>query len=99
MEELQKLDIKQLNILVDFINGKNIFMSGPGGTGKSFLIEIIKKYVLKQIKYINFNSINRMLIVLLINAKTIHFFLSIGIIKMMKLVTYYINKIRNTKKL
>ena len=35
------------------INGKNIFMSGPGGTGKSFLIEIIKKYVLKQIKYVN----------------------------------------------
>ena len=35
MEELQKLDIKQLNILEDFINGKNIFMSGPGGTDLS----------------------------------------------------------------
>ena len=49
MEELQKLDIKQLNILEDFINGKNIFMSGPGGTGKSFLIEIIKDISTKNI--------------------------------------------------
>ena len=39
--EINTLDIKQLKIIESFINGENIFMSGPAGTGKSYLIKII----------------------------------------------------------
>lgn len=98
MEELQKLDIKQLNILEDLINGKNIFMSGPGGTGKSFLIEIIKKICFKTNKICQLTALTGCA-ALLINAKTIHSWSGIGIIKNDEIdVTYYINKIRKHKK-
>ena len=45
--EINSLDIKQLNVIEGFIDGKNIFMSGPAGTGKSYLIKIIQELCVK----------------------------------------------------
>ena len=96
MEKLQNLDIKQLNILEDFIHGKNIFMSGPGGTGKSFLIDIIKDISTKTNKVCQLTALTGCA-ALLINAKTIHSWSGVGIIKNDD-ITHYINKIRKHKK-
>ena len=43
LNSLNTLDIKQLVILEEFVKGNNVFMSGPGGTGKSYLINVIKQ--------------------------------------------------------
>ena len=93
---MEKLDIKQLNILEDFINGKNIFMSGPGGTGKSFLIEIMKDISIKTNKYCQLTALTGCA-ALLINAKTIHSWSGVGIVKNDD-ITHYMNKIRKNKK-
>jgi ATP-dependent DNA helicase PIF1 len=97
MGELSLLDIRQLNILEDFINGKNIFMSGPGGTGKSYLINIIKEICLKTHKDYQVTALTGCA-ALLLNAKTLHSWSGTGIIESSD-VTYYVNKIRKSKKI
>ena len=37
------LDEKQQNVINYCKKGKNVFVTGPGGTGKSFLIKEFKK--------------------------------------------------------
>ena len=44
---MDTLDIKQLIVIEDFINGQNIFMSGPAGTGKTHLIKILQSRTLE----------------------------------------------------
>ena len=97
MEELSLLDIRQLNILEDFIDGKNIFMSGPGRTGKSFLINFIKEICIKSHKNCQVTALTGCA-ALLLNAKTIHSWSGTGIIDKED-TTYYINKIRKSKKI
>ena len=97
MQELSFLDIKQLNILEDFINGKNIFMSGPGGTGKSYLIHFIKEICLKTHKICQTTALTGCA-ALLINAKTLHSWSGTGIVEKSD-ITYFINKIRKSKKI
>ena len=48
---METLHINQLQVIESFINGENIFMSGPGGTGKPMLSKYFKNFV-KNIKKI-----------------------------------------------
>ena len=42
------LDKKQQSVLDHCKNGLNVFVTGPGGTGKSFLIkELLNKFFIK----------------------------------------------------
>ena len=67
-----KLSKKQEKVLLLCDKGHNIFMSGPGGTGKSFLIQlIIHRYL--QIKHVQVCALTGCAAELLgCNAKTIH---------------------------
>ena len=70
---LKPLDIKQLKIIESFINGDNIFMSGPAGTGKSYLIKIIKDLCNKHNKNCQVAALTGCAALLLeCNAKTLH---------------------------
>ena len=78
----------------EFINNKNIFITGPGGTGKSVVIKEI-------IKHCKTNNINFGVTAttgnaaILIGGKTIHSFLGIGIgNKTAKELYYYNRRIR-----
>ena len=47
------LNDKQTEVLLLCDQGHNIFMTGPGGTGKSFLIHlIVTRYLHKHVKYV-----------------------------------------------
>ena len=96
INNLSILDIKQQNILEDFINGKNIFISGPGGTGKSYLIDFIKEICIKTHKNFQITALTGCA-ALLLNAKTLHSWSGTGIIEK-KDINHYINKIKKSKK-
>ena len=78
--DINALDIKQLNIIESFIDGKNIFMSGPAGTGKSYLIKIIKELCVKHYKKCQVTALTGCASLLLdCQAKTIHSWAGIDI--------------------
>jgi ATP-dependent exoDNAse (exonuclease V) alpha subunit len=72
------MNVKQLEALENVKNNRNIFLTGSAGTGKSFTIKEI-------VKYLDNNNINYGLTALtgcaavLINGQTIHSFLGLGI--------------------
>ena len=67
------------NIKSIFINGKNIFMSGPAGTGKTFLIKFIKNICNKTHKNCQVTALTGCAALLLnCDAKTIHSWSGIG---------------------
>ena len=77
---LSNLDSKQLNVLDQFKRGKNIFMTGPAGTGKSYLIKIIKKCCETMGKKYQVTALTGCASLLLnCNAKTLHSWSGIGI--------------------
>ena len=95
--EINTLDIKQLDIIESFIDGKNIFMSGPAGTGKSYLIKIIKELCVKHYKKCQVTALTGCAALLLdCQAKTIHSWSGINI-KNYDL-TINLNKIKKNKK-
>ena len=96
INSLKSLDVKQLLILEDFINGKNIFMSGPGGTGKSYLIHIIKQLCLLSKKNFHITALTGCA-ALLLNGKTVNSWAGTGIISSND-IKHYINRIKKSKK-
>jgi ATP-dependent DNA helicase PIF1 len=63
-------------------NGKNVFMTGPGGTGKSALIRYIVEYAKANGKKIDVCALTGCAAVLLnCNAKTIHSWAGVGLAK------------------
>tara|TARA_Y100000389_G_C17466636_1_gene526258 strand:+ start:1564 stop:2865 length:1302 start_codon:yes stop_codon:yes gene_type:complete len=76
-----ELSIEQQNAYDSFIEGKNIFVTGPGGSGKSELIRHIVKYGEIQNKNIQVCALTGCATVLLQckGAKTIHSWSGIGI--------------------
>ena len=95
---MDTLDIKQLIVIEDFINGQNIFMSGPAGTGKTHLIKILQNLSNELHKNCQVTALTGCAALLLdCNAKTLHSWSGVGITEQDN-ITYYINKIQKNKK-
>lgn len=74
--------VKQQKAFDDYKAGKNIFITGPGGCGKSYIIRSIYKDALKNGKNIKVTSLTGCSAILLnCNATTIHKWSSIGLAK------------------
>ena len=81
-----------------FTQGKNIFISGQAGTGKSFIIEMINKHAHSTNKKINITALTGCAALLLnMKATTIHSWGGIGIGE--GSITSIISNIRKYKKL
>ena len=80
-ESDNKLSKEQQKAFSAFLDKKNIFITGPGGTGKSQLIKYIYDYVLKHTqKKIQVTALTGCAAVLLnCNAKTLHSWSGVGI--------------------
>lgn len=70
----------QQTVFEHFCEGDNIFMTGPGGSGKTFLIKEMVKYARKKGKNIQVCAMTGCASILLeCNAKTIHSWSGIGL--------------------
>ena len=91
------LDIHQLQILKAFTKGQNIFMSGPAGTGKSFLIKIIKEISFSTGRKCDVTALTGCAALLLdCQAKTLHSWCGVSEIK--DDFNYHLRKVRSRKK-
>lgn len=72
---------KEQQIAFDkYVKGNNIFITGPGGSGKSALIKIIQKHAYNQFKDIQVTALTGCASVLLnCKAKTLHSWAGIGL--------------------
>ena len=94
-KKLESLDNRQLQIINKFTNGDNIFLSGPAGTGKSHIINIINDICdITNIKS-HTTALTGCAALLLTNAKTLHSWS--GIVINNYDVEYNVNKIRKNK--
>lgn len=76
------LDVKQQSVLDHFKNEENVFVTGPGGTGKSFLIKTLLNHCINVGKKIAVCALTGVSAELLeCNAKTIHSWSGTGILK------------------
>jgi len=75
-----ELSIEQKIAFDKYVQGHNIFITGPGGTGKSALIKMIHKHAYTHFKDINVTALTGCAAVLLnCKAKTIHSWAGIGL--------------------
>ena len=66
------LSIEQKIAFDKYIEGHNIFITGPGGSGKSTLIKLINEYAYKKFKNIHVTALTGCAAILLnCNAKTL----------------------------
>jgi ATP-dependent DNA helicase PIF1 len=79
-----------------YVQGHNIFITGPGGTGKSALIKMIYNHAFSNFKNIQVTALTGCAAVLLnCKAKTLHSWAGIGLGN--GTIEYYINKIKKNK--
>jgi len=91
-----ELSIEQKLIFDKYIQGKNIFITGPGGSGKSALIRIIYLHAINTFKNIHVTATTGCAAILLnCKAKTLHSWGGIGIGK--GSIETIINKIKKKK--
>jgi ATP-dependent DNA helicase PIF1 len=77
---LMELSIEQKLSFDKYVQGHNIFITGPGGSGKSALIKIIHKHAYNQFKDIQVTALTGCASVLLnCRAKTLHSWAGIGL--------------------
>jgi len=74
------LNQKQQIILNSILNGKNAFITGFAGSGKSYLIQDIYDILIKNGKYVELTAMTGCAAIL-INGKTLHSALGIGLAK------------------
>lgn len=84
-----------------YIQGNNIFITGPGGSGKSALIKHIYKHATQYERNIQVTAMTGCAAVLLnCKAKTLHSWAHIGLgNKLFEEITYKINKNKKAKKM
>jgi ATP-dependent DNA helicase PIF1 len=77
---IYKLNEEQEAVMTEIDKKHNVFITGPGGTGKSFLIKHIKKYLEEKNKVVAVTSLTGMASLLIgEGARTIHSWSGIGI--------------------
>jgi ATP-dependent DNA helicase PIF1 len=77
---IYKLNEEQEAVMAEIDKKHNVFITGPGGTGKSFLIKHIKKYLEEKNKVVAVTSLTGMASLLIgEGARTIHSWSGIGI--------------------
>ena len=75
-----KLNEEQEAVMNEIDKKHNVFITGPGGTGKSFLIKHIKRYLEEKSKVVAVTSLTGMVSLLIgEGARTIHSWSGIGI--------------------
>ena len=78
--QLPTLSIEQQLCFDKYVNGENLFITGPGGTGKSFLIKTIVKHAESNNKIIKVCALTGCAAILLeCKATTLHMFSGIGL--------------------
>ena len=86
----------QQQIFEAYLNGDNIFMTGPGGTGKTYTIKNIYKHAIENNKKICVTALTGVAAVLLdCNAMTLHSWAGIGLANKSDMAI--INKIYKSK--
>jgi len=80
INSLYKLNEEQEAVMSEIDKKRNVFITGPGGTGKSFLIKHIKRYLEEKSKVVAVTSLTGMASLLIgEGARTIHSWSGIGI--------------------
>lgn len=94
-----KLSIEQDIAFDKYITGNNIFITGPGGSGKSALIKQMYEHAIENEKHIHVTAMTGCAAILLnCNAKTLHSWGHIGLgNKSFEEITYKINKNKKAK--
>jgi len=88
-----ELSIEQQIAFDKYVKGENIFITGPGGTGKSALIRLIYKHATNLWKDIYVTALTGCASILLnCKAKTLHSWAGIGLGQ--GTTEYYISKIK-----
>jgi len=91
-----ELSIEQQIAFDKYVKGENIFITGPGGTGKSALIRLIYKHATNSWKDIYVTALTGCASILLnCKAKTLHSWAGIGLGQ--GTTEYYISKIKKNK--
>lgn len=71
---MEKLNTEQKKAIKMVLEGKNVFISGPAGTGKSYIVEYLKRKMGANIEITSTTGISA----INIDGKTIHSYLNIG---------------------
>ena len=77
---MEKLNIQQQTIFEKYLKGENLFITGPGGSGKTFLIKLIVEDAIKKQKPYKVCALTGCAAILLeCGATTLHSFAGIGL--------------------